>query len=509
MNKTSVVISTPSDIDRVKSALVRSFHNLKEIAEIIEFEFEVLDSFDWRLHKKGWQLLNKEGHYSIVRAKDGKVISEIDAGRKKDARFIKDFPDSNFSRKLVEVLEMRALLPVAKFKKKVNRVSLCNEDDKITAHIEFEELTIPYTGHTVTRCSIVPVRGYNNESREIRKIFNELNMPPARVPAVVDLLEQVGIRPGSYSSKINVILKPDISAAKSVQLILGSLVKIMHLNIEGVKENIDTEFLHDLRVAIRRARSLLGQTEGVIDVKTKVRLQTYLKTMSAATGRVRDLDVYLLKKDEYLSKVPESMKNGVIRLFSVLQRRRRDARNRMIKAIAGAEFKDALEGLDRFIESDLIVKENTTGIISAADLARKVIFKRFTKVIKYGGRISIDTPINEFHRLRIECKKLRYLMEFFESLFPEHKVKLLIGQLKKLQENLGDFNDLSVQQKFLNEYIAGIDPKTSQSIMLAAATGSLITLLAYDQAQVRSHFLGVFRVFSSNENKEHFKALFN
>ena len=88
-------------------------------------------------------------------------------------------------------------------------------------------------------------------------------------------------------------------------------------------------------------------------------------------------------------------------------------------------------------------------------------------------------------------------------------MKLLIGQLKKLQENLGDFNDLSVQQKFLNEYIAGIDPKTSQSIMLAAATGGLITRLAYDQAQVRSHFLSVFRVFSSNENKEYFKTLFN
>jgi CHAD domain-containing protein len=113
------------------------------------------------------------------------------------------------------------------------------------------------------------------------------------------------------------------------------------------------------------------------------------------------------------------------------------------------------------------------------------------------------------HDLRIDCKKLRYLLEFFVSLFPAEEMKQLIKQLKGLQENLGDFNDLSVQQEFLGDYLAGITPRTPQSVMLAAATGGLISRLAADHQRVRSEFLGVFKVFGSKENRARFETLFN
>jgi CHAD domain-containing protein len=69
--------------------------------------------------------------------------------------------------------------------------------------------------------------------------------------------------------------------------------------------------------------------------------------------------------------------------------------------------------------------------VDAVDLARKFIRKRYKKVIKRGRAITEDTPYDVFHSLRIDCKKLRYLLEFFASLFPANKMILLIGQLKK------------------------------------------------------------------------------
>jgi CHAD domain-containing protein len=87
-------------------------------------------------------------------------------------------------------------------------------------------------------------------------------------------------------------------------------------------------------------------------------------------------------------------------------------------------------------------------------------------------------------------------------------MKLLIKQLKQLQENLGDFNDLSVQQEFLMQQLQRLKPRSDQTIMLAAAIGGLITRLGIEHQQVRSQFLSVFDRFNSVENQRRFKTLF-
>jgi len=53
------------------------------------------------------------------------------------------------------------------------------------------------------------------------------------------------------------------------------------------------------------------------------------------------------------------------------------------------------------------------------DLARKRIYKRYQRVVSDGDYILTHTQDELLHALRIECKKLRYLMEFFASLFPK------------------------------------------------------------------------------------------
>jgi CHAD domain-containing protein len=339
-------------------------------------------------------------------------------------------------------------------------------------------------------------------------LIDELKLEPTTVSPVVDLLHQSGVDPGGYSSKVNVSLTSDMAAAEAVQRILKNLTMVMHQNLDGVREDIDTEFLHDFRVAVRRARSLLGQTKGVLKAETMAILQAHLKAMGAITGDVRDLDVYLLKKAAYVDQVPDALKPGVLQLFRTLQRKRQAAKNRMLKAMNAAEFKVALAALDQFVQSDVEVHRDATGSTPVGELARGVISKRYRRIIKKGQRISEQTPDEKLHELRIDGKKLRYLLEFFTSLFPADQMKRLIKQLKQLQDNLGDFNDLSIQQDFLTEYLETITPQTPQAVILAAATGGLITHLAMDQRRVRSDFLNVFAAFSSHENKLRFKTLF-
>jgi len=112
------------------------------------------------------------------------------------------------------------------------------------------------------------------------------------------------------------------------------------------------------------------------------------------------------------------------------------------------------------------------------------------------------------HVLRIECKKLRYLMEFFASLFSRKKIRILIDQLKKLQDNLGDFNDLGIQK----EYLLNISTEIPATHQLAKkpllAIGSLIGTLEKERQIVKNAFAKTFTDFASPENQELFRRLF-
>ena len=53
------------------------------------------------------------------------------------------------------------------------------------------------------------------------------------------------------------------------------------------------------------------------------------------------------------------------------------------------------------------------------DLACKRIYKKYRGVVKAGNLILENAEDEMLHVLRIHCKKLRYLMEFFPVCFPQ------------------------------------------------------------------------------------------
>ena len=504
-------IADTTVIDALEYQLCHVFESMEETDEINAFR--VYDTFDWRMYRKGWQLHHQDGHYEIVDQATEQIISYIGVSDTKNRKFHWDFPDSQFSKALAQVAEMRALLPVAEVVRRTLRLHLRNKDEKIVARLDVETFSDKENTTTVMRCRPVPVRGYKKKLRQVVSVIEELSLPEESKNPVLAILEEGDRRPGDYSSKINIALQPELSAKAAVKLIMKDLVEIMHINQAGVLDDVDSEFLHDFRVSIRRARSLLGQIKDVLDAETTATLQNRLKTIGGVTGEVRDLDVYLLKKSEYVRLVPEALTPGIVQLFQILERKRRYARNRMVKAMDGDDFAVALKELDTFIQDDpvaspILDREPSAGHLPIMTVAKKVITKRYRRVIKKGREITESTPDVKLHDLRIDCKKLRYLLEFFSSLFPENQMKALIKQLKELQENLGDFNDLSVQQAFLVNLLDTTSPTSANAAALSSAIGGLITQLSMAHQRVRSQFLSVFETFDTPDNKKRFKRLF-
>ncbi|MGB5401269.1 MAG: CHAD domain-containing protein, partial [Thermoanaerobaculia bacterium] len=136
------------------------------------------------------------------------------------------------------------------------------------------------------------------------------------------------------------------------------------------------------------------------------------------------------------------------------------------------------------------------------------IWKAFRKVLKQGLAIDSSSPPEILHRLRIDCKKLRYLLEFFRSLYDEDEIRTLVKALKHLQDNLGDFNDLEIQQDSLQRFAHEMFQEglaTGETLM---ALGRLVDRLETRQEAERQRFQQELSRFASKKNRARFRALF-
>jgi CHAD domain-containing protein len=142
------------------------------------------------------------------------------------------------------------------------------------------------------------------------------------------------------------------------------------------------------------------------------------------------------------------------------------------------------------------------------ELASERIWKAFKRVLKTGKKIGKTGTAEELHRLRLHCKKLRYLITFFRSLYPRESLAPITKELKRLQDHLGDFNDCQVQREAL---------KTFAEELMASGKGPPATLLAMGQlmgqfegAQIREReaFQATFEEFSRPKNQKRFRKLF-
>jgi CHAD domain-containing protein len=83
-----------------------------------------------------------------------------------------------------------------------------------------------------------------------------------------------------------------------------------------------------------------------------------------------------------------------------------------------------------------------------ADFARMILDKRYRRFRKIGGKRA-DLPEEDLHRLRIAGKKLRYVADFFRSLYPKKPTSKFIGALADVQDQLGSLNDAVVSRQLL------------------------------------------------------------
>jgi len=474
---------------------------------------EFLDTFDRRLHNANLVLIKEGSLYYLKDLTQGNTVALLEDMNNIDPKFWWDFPKCRLRAEIKPLSDIRALLSLAKIQRSIATLRLLNEDKKTVLFVYIKDLKMLNSSDTkpVVVVQIKLVRGYEDEAVEFKKYLKDIGL----VVSERDLISAAGSFDGkyplNYSSKINVHLKPDMKAQEAAKLIFKNLLETMKVNEFGIIEDIDTEFLHDFRVAVRRTRSALSQIKAVFSPHDTDKFKEEFSKIGSATNELRDLDVYLLTEDSYKMMLPEDLRPGLDPLFRSLSEQRKRAKKDCADFLESDAYKEIIKTWDDFLrnkDSDPAQALNCEKPI--IDVAKEHIWKKYSNVIKLGRKIESNTPDSEIHNLRIECKKLRYLLEFFASLFPEEGMKVIIKHLKRLQDNLGEFNDLYVQQESLKKFLTqtGIGYDQSKQKTLAAA-GGLVSVLYQQQMNVRKKFKENFDEFSDKETSTLFKSLFS
>jgi CHAD domain-containing protein len=304
-------------------------------------------------------------------------------------------------------------------------------------------------------------------------------------------------------------LKPDKRADETMKVIHRQLLETMRANESGIRMDIDIEFLHDFRIAVRRTRSALNQVKKVFPKEMTTRFKNDFRWLGRLSNDLRDLDVYLLAESNYQDMLPEAMREDVKPLFDYLRLRRAQALQEMVDNLDSQAYATLLTGWEAFLNKPIPeVDAAANAVAPIIDLARKRIYRKYRRIIEDGTYILTHTEDELLHALRLECKRLRYLLEFFASLFPTKNVARLIKQLKRLQDNLGDFTDLSVQQAYLMRLAKELPANDAESRGALMTTGFLVATLGERQQSVKADFAQTFNTFASLANQDQYHKLF-
>ncbi len=466
------------------------------------------DSFDWLLYDARTVLYQetagKHKHLHWQRLDDGPPTHTLAASE--PLRFAKDLPPGRFCDDLAPVLGYRALLPVAEvmYRRRVFRV--LNDDEKTTARLVVEENIVAtnstrgYKALLGAMLHVTPVKGYEDTALALSRLLRkEVALPDHASPLLLDALDALGHTPGAAAANNDPVLDPALRADEAVRLILRSLLQTIERNEPGTRADIDTEFLHDFRVAVRRTRSVLSQLKTILPPDVLGHYRPAFKWLGSVTGPTRDLDVYLLKFETYQTWVPPRVREDLdlLRDFLTVQQRREQAR--LVEALDTPRYRALIDGWHAFLDGpapDPPPSPEAERPVLAVASAR--IWRTYKKVIREGQAIvnNPEAPAEALHQLRIRCKKLRYLLELFRSLYPPKALKRLIKALKQLQDNLGDFNDFEVQQDTLQQFAFQMMNEGRTEVETFLAMGRLEAYMEQRQHETREAFTERFMRFA-------------
>ncbi|HEV2450620.1 MAG TPA: CHAD domain-containing protein, partial [Streptosporangiaceae bacterium] len=289
-----------------------------------------LDTFDWRLHAAGLvlhQITDERGTERaseqerqrangrtgelVLRTAGGEPVASAAVSAPRWPGLLDVIPAGPLRDRLEPVVGVRALLPLARAQDKQTLLRVLDGEHKTVARITLDAATVvspavspafppavpPARAGVLAlpvRLLLAPVRGYQVDADRAGRLLAEAGgFAPAQSPAYESVLAAAGRRPGDYTDKVDLSLAASMPARVALARVLLRLAETIAANAGFVVRDVDIEFLHDLRVAVRRTRSALKLAGDALPGELAACYAPEFKWLGDLTTPTRDLDVYL------------------------------------------------------------------------------------------------------------------------------------------------------------------------------------------------------------------------
>jgi CHAD domain-containing protein/uncharacterized protein YjbK len=304
--------------------------------------------------------------------------------------------------------------------------------------------------------------------------------------------------------KLKVRLEDRLDVA--VRKILTYQFQRFREQLPGVRMDIDTEFVHQARVATRRMRSALRLFREAIPLSTVTYLGEELKWLGSKFGTVRDLDVFLLNLSRFRPQIKRFPPKKKKAFENWIEKHRPAPLKALWEALESSRYKTFERRFTQFLRRPLPARPRLPlAVKPVREVAPLVITEKFEAAIQQGHKVLLKPKLKQFHVLRIQMKKLRYAIEFMA---PAYKGALtpFIERTVEIQDCLGELQDTVFTGKFaeflLDEWKGKlVDPNL---LFILGEIYQLQTEIAGDR---RERFGKIWERFSSEDTVNLLKGI--
>ena len=412
------------------------------------------DTFDGRFYRAGLvvehELLDGRAWLRVRRL--GETVALVQAALAQAplvqvAGPVSGLADSRVRQILAPAAAGRALMALVRTEGEQLRYSTIDRLEKANVRVSVmavEAQLIPGTGNPRYLLEPVvtfsPVRGHDASFAALVQAV-ELRLGPR--PAADPLLRAsgvVGLALGVDPSDRAVALLPQASAFSACVGLLARAAEVLEANSPGLVNQLDEEFLHDIRVTLRATRAVVRAARGVLDPSCGEQLAQELTALMDLTSPVRDLDVL---------RAAWAGDPALAPLLEVLAQDHEECLRALLDAVRGVAWVELLAHL-RAPRPAPSGQELTASGWAATVLP--VELRRLHRAARRAdraqepaqGSAASGAEEDPLHRTRKQAKRLRYLLDAFDSLYPGQQLDGLRRALKTVQTVLGDYQDATV-----------------------------------------------------------------
>lgn len=284
----------------------------------------------------------------------------------------------------------------------------------------------------------------------------------------------------------------DAMSEAARRALLKDLIQMLE-HEAGSRAGADSVGVHKMRVATRRMRStllLLGDYFKASDIRPFLR---ELRRLAQALGTVRDLDVMIDNLARYQATLDEAAQADLVPMLALLHERRAAARRKLVAAFDKKAYQRFTRDFSAFVTTPNAGARRPSKDQPFPPEARYLLpieVYRHLAAIRAYDRVIGEAGTETLHALRIEFKRLRYLIAIFEPMLGERGATF-INELRAIQDHLGALNDAAAAQRQLR----GLLPEVADG--QPPVLENYLSELSTSEARLRATFPDVWKRFNS------------